>query len=121
MVLVRDLHRLGQQGAEQTLAGVIRRLRLRRQGAQCLQAAFQPAQRLRALIVARRQPGGDLPREGGIPVNAGAGLVRLGDGQAIGGLLPLADAQGFPQLRRAGINRLPIFAQGKHIIQTATA
>ncbi|OQV65220.1 hypothetical protein AK51_23395 [Serratia nematodiphila DZ0503SBS1] len=87
------MHRFGQQRAEQAMAGVIGRQGLFRQAAEGRQAVFQVPYRLRALGIARRQPGGDFAGKGRIPVDAGAAFVRLGDRQTVGGLLLPAKAQ----------------------------
>ena len=92
MVGVRNLHRFGQQCAKQAVAGVFGCLCLSNQQMQGCQALFQQMYGLRALGITRRQPGRDFPRKGGVPVNAGARLVRLRDRQAVGGLLLLANA-----------------------------
>ena len=110
MVGIGNVHRFGQQRAEQAVAGVIGRPGLFGQAAEGRQTVFQVAHRLRALGIACRQPGGHLARKGRIPVDARAAFVRLGDRQTVGGLLLSAKTQGFPQLLRAGVDRLPVFA-----------
>ncbi|MOA52783.1 hypothetical protein D3C78_1761360 [compost metagenome] len=95
---------------------MVGRLCLGDQGVEGCQATLQQVHGLSALSLVRRQPGGDFSWERRVPVNVSARLVRLRDSQTISGRLLLTNAQSFPQLQRAGVNRLSILAQCKHII-----